>query len=198
MEIDFPPANLWWMVAPPTCSTALGWTGVTNQQARSTAVRHLANHGLGVGTWACINNPLRTPVLSDTDRTCKRRWLVADADGKTGLLLLRCILTIDECTHQWYLEEEQQPSRPKRLTMGSILRCRNELASFKISISSDTCNNPKSQSNGGTFHVHLWSSVLSGAWLSWNSGLKLESKNCTSYCHYKYNAIELKTLLFLL
>jgi hypothetical protein len=50
-----------------------------------------ANHGLGVGAWACVNNPLRTPVLSDTDRTCERRWLVADADGKTGLLLLRCI-----------------------------------------------------------------------------------------------------------
>lgn len=136
------------MVAPPTCSTALGWTGVTNQQTRSTAVRHRANHGLGVGAWACVNNPLRTPVLSDTDRTCERRWLVADADGKTGLLLLRCILTIDECTHQWYLEEEQQPSRPKRLTMGSILRCRNELASFKISISSDTCNNPKARAMG--------------------------------------------------
>jgi hypothetical protein len=57
-------------------------------------------------------------------------------------------LTIDQCTHQWCLEEEQQPSRPKRLTMGSILRCRNELASFKISITSDTCNNPKARAMG--------------------------------------------------
>jgi hypothetical protein len=57
-------------------------------------------------------------------------------------------LTTEECPHQWYLEEEQQPSRPKRLTMESILRCRNELASSKISISSDTCNNRKARAMG--------------------------------------------------